>query len=347
VKPERAQRDEAQARPGRISQGRTPIPDTTRLPLKGILGNHALCSMLEQQIPATPTPPLQRKDRPPASGQPAADPQPGVGAQRLPDNVRSGIETLSGLSLGDVEVHYNSALPARFHALAYTRGRAIHVAPGQERHLPHEAWHVVQQAQGRVAPTTQMKSGVPVNNDRKLEREADVMGERALALGRTHPKARTDPRKGPADPEGDGPVQRYAEQNNAGHLFAAGALVVHTTDLVLRADRLNKPTAGDLSKHPSNAGKEEKGKKGSTWKAGTNTGQSLISNVDNIPEGKRKGVKIVKSIPASLQIRQTGGLHHAELVTTKDMSTTQIGAAVNEVELTDQYDEAVAQLAAE
>lgn len=37
-------------------------------------------------------------------------------------------------------------------ALAYARGNDVHLAPGQERHLPHEAWHVVQQREGRVAP---------------------------------------------------------------------------------------------------------------------------------------------------------------------------------------------------
>ena len=45
--------------------------------------------------------------------------------------------------------------------------------------MPHEAWHVVQQTQGRVRPTMQMKDGVPVNDDEGLEREADVMGSRA------------------------------------------------------------------------------------------------------------------------------------------------------------------------
>ena len=29
-------------------------------------------------------------------------------------------------------------------ALAYAQGSDIHLAPGQEQHLPHEAWHVVQ-----------------------------------------------------------------------------------------------------------------------------------------------------------------------------------------------------------
>lgn len=66
-------------------------------------------------------------------------------------------------------------------ALAYAQGTDIHVAPGQEKYLPHEAWHVVQQKQGRVQPTTQMKGGVNVNDDKELEKEADVMGSKASA----------------------------------------------------------------------------------------------------------------------------------------------------------------------
>lgn len=100
----------------------------------------------------------------------------------LPDGVKSGIESLSGMSLESVKVHYNSSQPAQLNALAYAQGSEIHVAPGQERHLPHEAWHVVQQAQGRVQPTIQMKDGVPVNDDEGLEHEADVMGARASAM---------------------------------------------------------------------------------------------------------------------------------------------------------------------
>jgi Domain of unknown function (DUF4157) len=98
----------------------------------------------------------------------------------LPDPLKHGIEHLSGMSLDDVQVHYNSDEPARFQALAYTQGADIHIAPGEEQHLPHEAWHVVQQAQGRVRPTIQMNDGVGVNDDPELEHEADLMGQRAL-----------------------------------------------------------------------------------------------------------------------------------------------------------------------
>ena len=98
----------------------------------------------------------------------------------LPDNLKTGIESLSGYSMDDVKVHYNSSKPAQLNAHAYAQGTDIHLASGQEKHLPHEAWHVVQQKQGRVKPTMQMKDKVNINDDAGLEKEADVMGEKAL-----------------------------------------------------------------------------------------------------------------------------------------------------------------------
>lgn len=93
----------------------------------------------------------------------------------MPDQLKNGIENLSGYAMDDVKVHYNSPKPAQLQAHAYAQGTDIHLAPGQEKYLPHEAWHVVQQKQGRVQPTMQMK-GVQVNDNKGLEREADVMG---------------------------------------------------------------------------------------------------------------------------------------------------------------------------
>jgi len=98
----------------------------------------------------------------------------------LPDHLKSGIENLSGHSMDNVKVHYNSSKPAQLQAHAYAQGTDIHIASGQEKHLPHEAWHVVQQKQGRVKPTLQMKGKVNVNDDKSLENEADVMGAKAL-----------------------------------------------------------------------------------------------------------------------------------------------------------------------
>ncbi|GGC66287.1 eCIS core domain-containing protein [Undibacterium terreum] len=100
----------------------------------------------------------------------------------LPDHLKTGVEHLSGMSMDDVTVHYNSDKPAQLQAHAYAQGTDIHLASGQEKHLPHEAWHVVQQKQGRVKATLQLKTGAKVNDDKGLEHEADVMGTKAASL---------------------------------------------------------------------------------------------------------------------------------------------------------------------
>lgn len=98
----------------------------------------------------------------------------------LPDDLKSGMESISGMSLSDVKVHRNSDKPAQLQAHAYAQGTDIHLGPGQEKHLPHELGHVVQQKQGRVKPTVQLKGKVNVNDDPGLEKEADVLGAKAL-----------------------------------------------------------------------------------------------------------------------------------------------------------------------
>ncbi len=103
----------------------------------------------------------------------------------LPDNIKSNVESLSGISMDNVRVHYNSPKPAQIQALAYTQGTDILVAPGQEKYLPHETWHVVQQAQGRVKPTFQM-NGAFINDDSRLEREAGEMEKVITDVTKSH-----------------------------------------------------------------------------------------------------------------------------------------------------------------
>jgi hypothetical protein len=97
----------------------------------------------------------------------------------LPDDLKSGIENLSGYSMDDVKVHRNSDKPKQLQAHAYAQGTEIHLGSGQEKHLPHEAWHVVQQKQGRVKPTTQLAGGAQINDNDSLENEATKMGNKA------------------------------------------------------------------------------------------------------------------------------------------------------------------------
>ena len=96
----------------------------------------------------------------------------------MPDRLKAGIEMLSGIDMSDVRVHANSPKPARLNALAYTQGNQIYVGPGQERHLSHEAWHAVQQKEGKVQPNKQLPGAV-TNNCVDLEIEASTMGQRA------------------------------------------------------------------------------------------------------------------------------------------------------------------------
>lgn len=105
----------------------------------------------------------------------------------LPDDLKTGMENLSGYPMDDVKVHYNSDKPAQLNAHAYAQGTDIHLASGQEKHLPHEAWHVVQQKQGRVKAAMQMKDGLSVNDDKSLEHEADVMGQQASEMTHAEP----------------------------------------------------------------------------------------------------------------------------------------------------------------
>jgi hypothetical protein len=105
----------------------------------------------------------------------------------LPGQVKAGVESLSGLSLDNVKLHYNSAKPAQLNALAYAQGADIHVAPGQEKHLPHEAWRIVQQKQGIIKPTMSIQKGIPIqepgaahfwgSRGNPVQRIVDVDGE--------------------------------------------------------------------------------------------------------------------------------------------------------------------------
>lgn len=146
-----------------------------------------------QQLEKTPRDMMQARPAPNRTGIPAA--------------LKQRYEAASGFSLDDVRVHYNSDRPARIGALAYTQGAAVHVAPGQERHLPHELGHVVQQKQGRVSPTIRV-GGQPVNNSARLEQDADAWSRSVLSSSPARREARPRPR-----PARDGAIQRLGERD--------------------------------------------------------------------------------------------------------------------------------------
>lgn len=245
----------ATAKPGRARRGTISAlsetqPGATRHPilqLQGTIGNQAVNRLLQsgrlqtkRTISRPGDTPVQRQESDEEEllqekvpmgqrnrsddalqknpGAPAAPPAQHANRTGLSDHLKSGIESLSGVSLDNVRVHYNSSEPAQLNALAYTQGIDIHVAPGQEQHLPHEAWHVVQQAQRRVQSTRQLKDGVPINDDAGLEHEANVMGELAVASGsqRESQNARPDPVSDPTSIRSEGVVQQHVVQRVRG-----------------------------------------------------------------------------------------------------------------------------------
>ncbi|ACY13834.1 DUF4157 domain-containing protein [Haliangium ochraceum] len=111
---------------------------------------------------------------------------PSDGAGRaMPAAVQAKMENAFSADFSSVQLYEGSRAEA-LGARAYTQGSDIHFAPGAyqpdshsgQELLGHELAHVVQQSQGRVNPTTQLK-GVGVNDDSALEREADEMGAKA------------------------------------------------------------------------------------------------------------------------------------------------------------------------
>jgi hypothetical protein len=183
----------AQARPEAPAAGaRTAGPRNVHLKSLSATLNGRAESQVEAPAPVPERAPLQL--RPNRTG--------------LPDHLKAGVEALSGRSLDHVRVNRNSGRPAQLSARAFAQGGDIHLAPGQERHLAHEAWHVVQQAEGSVSPTMRAHAGLAVNDDPGLEHEADVMGARALSLGARAQAPPTEPVPGGRSPSGQ-VAQRY------------------------------------------------------------------------------------------------------------------------------------------
>jgi hypothetical protein len=146
----------------------------------------------------------------------------------LPDRLKHEMESIAAVPLDDVRVHRNSAMPAQLRAHAYAQGADIHLGPGQERHLPHELGHVVQQKQGRVA-ATQRVAGHAINADARLEREADLLGARASQTGHAAPSAAqpaAPPRLASLPPTPPGVVQGVFIAPSGTEIVAARRYVV-------------------------------------------------------------------------------------------------------------------------
>lgn len=164
-------------------------------------------------------PPIQAKAGGAAQAAPVAA---GPAAGGIPEPVQHKMESSFGHDFSDVTVHAGSNDATAMGALAYTQGTDIHFAPGQydphshggQELLGHELAHVVQQREGRVDPTTEIR-GKGVNDSDDLEREADVQGALA-AEGKPATAAAS------SAASAGGAVQRKVVQRRAGVIQLKG-----------------------------------------------------------------------------------------------------------------------------
>lgn len=105
---------------------------------------------------------------------------------------RDGGEEGRGPLAGSLDIHFQSPQPRKLGAEAYTYGRDIYIAPGQERYLEHELGHALQQSLGLVTPNKEI-NGLPLNDDEGLERQADDLARSPALLRPDVPPARHPP----------------------------------------------------------------------------------------------------------------------------------------------------------
>lgn len=107
----------------------------------------------------------------------------------LPGGVRQGMEEAIGGDFSSVQFVPNSQKAVDVGALAFTQGKTVEFAPGQFKPdttaglelIGHELTHVDQQDKGNVEPTLEI-GGMPVNDDKSKEAEADDKGKAAARL---------------------------------------------------------------------------------------------------------------------------------------------------------------------
>jgi hypothetical protein len=151
-------------------------------------GNRATLQALDSLGPAQRHPAHEKHDLGPGANRYevlGVRVPPPRGGRELPSDLRGRMERSFNTNLGGVRLR-EDASAADMDALAYTRGADITMAPGHfqphsgsgQRLIAHEVVHVLQQRADRV-PSPRAEEGLPVNEDRSLEREADRLGRRA------------------------------------------------------------------------------------------------------------------------------------------------------------------------
>ena len=112
----------------------------------------------------------------------------------LPDRLKAGVETLSGLAMDDVKVHYNADKPVQLQAYAYVQGKDIQLKrmEGEEIQSIHAAAAAGVQGTGHPLPHFDKiqksfgqhdVSGVQAFSDAKAKNASRDIGAKAYTTG--------------------------------------------------------------------------------------------------------------------------------------------------------------------
>jgi len=203
-----------------------------------------------------------------------------------PDGLKSPSGAIPGTDRLGGRRRAGSGQPTAFNAPAHVLGSGLHRTVGSERHLPHEARNFVSQRQGRLAPTRQLKDGVPVDNGGRLEHEDDAMGARARAPGAMGVQHRLDGADAPV-PAG-GTVQRLLD------------------------DQANVALEPPTDKTPEALRNEINANLTSVSGGTTDAAQHGVFNNAGVGEGAGTKINIAKEAPQSLPATVAGvGNQHA------------------------------------
>jgi hypothetical protein len=218
----------------------------------------------------------------------------------LPEDTRGKMENAFKTDFSNVNIHTNSQSATDVGALAYTQGNDVHFAPGQfkpntqsgQELIGHELTHVVQQRAGKVQPTTNV-GGMPVNDSKGLENEADNMGRKAAQF-RLNPSSPVE--KNTSNPIASSTIQRQEDTAAQTQNTSLAATPVQSTH------QSPAPVSGNATALVENAPQAQEGNATTAPKGGQKSEESKGSKApapaqtqENIAPASKKAGKAAKS----------------------------------------------------
>ena len=100
----------------------------------------------------------------------------------LPNKLLFAAKSLTGLSLENVDVIYDSPKTEQYQSDGFVKNNEIHLAKGNKGLIGHETWHMIQRIQNRVRTGEKTNPHFTINKNKNLENEAHIMGDKLMRM---------------------------------------------------------------------------------------------------------------------------------------------------------------------